>query len=104
MYILLLFMVIALIIVIFAVQNAVTVPVQFLIWSSELPLALIIFFSVFAGVLLMFCLALWRELKTKIGQKPKSSVTTEKSKTIDLSTPKSTAENLSTEQSKPNGQ
>lgn len=71
MFILLISILIALIIVIFAVQNAAIVPVQFLMWSTELPLVLVIFCSVFAGALLMFCLALWRQLKYQIGKRPK---------------------------------
>ncbi len=71
MFILLISIIIALIIVIFAVQNAAIVPVQFLVWSTDLPLVLVIFCSVFAGALLMFCLALWRELKHQIGKRPK---------------------------------
>lgn len=63
--------IIALIIVIFAVQNAAVVPVQFLLWSTELPLVLVIFCSVFAGALLMFCLALWKQLKNKMGKRSK---------------------------------
>jgi uncharacterized integral membrane protein len=71
MFILLLSILIALVIVVFAVQNAAVVPVQFLFWSTELPLVLVIFCSVFAGALLMFCLALWRELKHQISKRPK---------------------------------
>ncbi|NLO97446.1 MAG: DUF1049 domain-containing protein, partial [Peptococcaceae bacterium] len=48
MLILLLSIIIALIIVIFAVQNASSVPIQFLFWSAELPLVLVIFCSVLA--------------------------------------------------------
>lgn len=71
MFILMISILIALIIVVFAVQNAAVVPVQFLSWSTELPLVLVIFCSVFAGALLMFCLALGRQLKSQIGKRPK---------------------------------
>ncbi len=71
MFVLMLSIIIALFIVVFAVQNAAVVPIQFFIWSTELPLVLVIFCSVFAGALLMFCLALWRDLKGKISKKPK---------------------------------
>ncbi|HHV65838.1 MAG TPA: DUF1049 domain-containing protein [Peptococcaceae bacterium] len=80
MFVLMISIVIALIIVIFAVQNAAVVPVQFLSWSTELPLVLVIFCAVFAGALLMFCLALWRELKHQIGKRPKLELKTNKEK------------------------
>lgn len=90
MFILLLSILIALVIVVFAVQNAAIVPVQFMFWSTELPLVLIIFCSVFAGALLMFCLALWRELKHQISKRPKLQNSKKKEKAqnsdpIDLS-------------------
>lgn len=61
--------IIALLIVIFAVQNSAIVPVQFLGWATDLPLVLVIFCSVFAGALLMFFLAMWRELKHRMGKR-----------------------------------
>ncbi|NLL52464.1 MAG: DUF1049 domain-containing protein [Peptococcaceae bacterium] len=78
MFVLLLSIVIALIIVIFAVQNALTVPIQFFFWSAQLPLVLVIFCSVLAGALLMFCLALWRDLKSQMKKRPLKGVKTEK--------------------------
>jgi len=69
MFVLLISIVLALIIVIFAIQNAIVVPIDFLFWSTDLPLVIVIFCSVFAGALLMFFLALWRELKYKIGKR-----------------------------------
>jgi uncharacterized integral membrane protein len=75
---LMLFILIALVIVIFAVQNALAVPVQFLFWSAKLPLALVIFCSVFAGALLMFCLALWRDLKSQMRKRPQKELKTGK--------------------------
>ena len=69
MFILLISIVLALIIVIFAIQNATVVPIDFLFWTTDLPLVVVIFCSVFAGALIMFCLALWRELKNRIGKK-----------------------------------
>ena len=71
MFVLMISIIIALIIVVFAVQNALTVQVQFLVWSADLPLVLVIFCSVFAGALLMFCLALWRDLKNQMKKNPK---------------------------------
>ena len=67
MVILMLSIIIGLIIVVFAVQNSAVVPVQFFIWSTELPLVLVIFGAVFAGSLLMFSLALWRDFRKRMG-------------------------------------
>lgn len=78
MFILMISIIIALVIVIFAVQNAAIVPVQFLIWSTDLPLVLVIFCSVFAGALLMFCLALWKQLKQQINKRPKLQLKSKK--------------------------
>ena len=51
MLILMFSIIIGLIIVVFAVQNSAIVPIQFFIWSTELPLVLIMFCAVFAGAL-----------------------------------------------------
>lgn len=67
MFILMLSIIIGLIIVVFAVQNSAVVPVQFFMWSTELPLVLVIFCAVFAGALLMFLLALRRDFKKRMG-------------------------------------
>lgn len=56
---------ISLIIVIFALQNAGMVPIVFFNWSSEIPLVVVIFASVFAGAAIIFLLALWKDLKLK---------------------------------------
>jgi len=88
MFILLLSILVAMVIVVFAVQNAVAVPVQFLLWSADLPLVLVIFCSVFAGALLMFCLALWRQLKSQIKRKSPGEISLKKNTVagpIDLS-------------------
>lgn len=88
MFVLMICIIIAMIIVIFAVQNAAIVPVQFLIWSTDLPLVLVIFCSVFAGALLMFCFAMWRDLKHKMGKRSKHELKTKKvaeSDPIDIS-------------------
>lgn len=73
MFVLLISIIIALVIVIFAVQNASVVPIDFLIWSTDLPLVLVIFCSVFAGALLMFLLAIWRQIKNKVGKRSNSN-------------------------------
>lgn len=69
MFVLTLSFIIALIIIVFAVQNAAAVPVQFFLWSAKIPLVLVIFCSVFAGFLLMYCFSLWRGLKKKKGNR-----------------------------------
>jgi uncharacterized integral membrane protein len=83
MFVLMISIIIALIIVVFAVQNAAIIPVQFMIWSAELPLVLVIFCSVFAGALLMFCLALWRELKQQMRKRSKVQLKPQKSQEKD---------------------
>lgn len=72
MFALMIFILLSLIIVVFAVQNAAIVPVQFLYWSTDLPLVLVIFCSVFAGALLMFFLAVMREFKHKMNKRPQA--------------------------------
>lgn len=67
MVILMISIIICLIIVVLAVQNSAIVPIQFFVWSTELPLVLVIFCSVFTGALLMFLLALFRNVKHRIG-------------------------------------
>ena len=41
------------------------VPIVFFNWSSEIPLVIVIFASVFAGAAIIFFLALWKEVKRK---------------------------------------
>jgi uncharacterized integral membrane protein len=60
---LIIIIVIALLEVVFVIQNAATVSVSFLFWTAELPLAAVIVISVLAGALLMFCLTLYRNLR-----------------------------------------
>lgn len=79
MFVLLLCIILVLVIVIFALQNSAVVLIHFLVWSTNLPLVLVIFCSVFAGALLMFCLALWRELKHKIKNRSKAQEKLKKS-------------------------
>ncbi|UWG95634.1 lipopolysaccharide assembly protein LapA domain-containing protein [Dehalobacter sp. DCM] len=68
---LLIAIVVALIIVIFAIQNAAVVTIHFLFWVTDLPLALIIFCSVLGGALVMFFLALRRQMLQKKAIKAK---------------------------------
>lgn len=70
MIILLLSIIITLVIVTFAVQNAAAVTVQFFLWTSDVPLVLIIIGSFFLGALIMFLISLGRDLKKKINNKP----------------------------------
>lgn len=84
MVILLISIIIGLIIVVFAVQNSAIVPVQFFVWSMELPLVLVIFCAVFAGALLMFFLALWRDFKHRIGFGQKKIKLTPEKDPIDI--------------------
>ncbi|MDR1319976.1 MAG: LapA family protein [Gracilibacteraceae bacterium] len=62
---LILAIIIALAVVIFTVQNAATVSVSFILWTADTPLAVVIFCSVLAGALLMFCLVLYKSLRDK---------------------------------------
>ncbi len=53
MQVLLIFtLLIAILAVVFAVQNVVTVPLQFLVWKYESPLAVLLMLSVLLGVLI----------------------------------------------------
>lgn len=65
MFFIMLSLAISLVIVIFALQNSVMVPIVFFNWSSEVPLVVVIFASVFAGAAIIFFLALWKEVKRK---------------------------------------
>jgi len=56
----------SLLVAVFALQNSILVPIQFFFWSTEFPLVLIILISVFIGAIIIFSLALWREMKRKI--------------------------------------
>ncbi|MDR1605210.1 MAG: LapA family protein [Gracilibacteraceae bacterium] len=62
---LILAIVIAIIVVIFTVQNAATVSISFIFWHTEMPLAVVIFCAVLAGALLMFCLVLYKSLRDR---------------------------------------
>ena len=68
MFLIMLSLVISLIIVIFALQNSSMVPIVFFNWSSEIPLVVLIFASVFAGATIIFLLALWKDVKRKFNK------------------------------------
>lgn len=65
MFLIMLSLAISLIIVVFALQNSTMVPIVFFNWSSEIPLVVLLFASVFAGAAIIFFLALWKDLKRK---------------------------------------
>ena len=85
MGILMISIIIGMIIVVFAVQNSAIVPIQFFIWTMELPLVLVIFCAVFAGALLMFFLALWRDFKRRLKPSQKKIKLTQEKEPIDIS-------------------
>ena len=65
MFILILSLIFALLISIFALQNASPVAIQLLWLTKDVPLVLIILGSAFAGALIMLLLAFWRGLRLK---------------------------------------
>lgn len=85
MGILMISIIIGMVIVVFAVQNSAIVPIQLFIWSMELPLVLVIFCAVFAGALLMFFLALWRDFKRRLRPSQKKITLTQDKDPIDIS-------------------
>lgn len=67
MQILLIFsLIIAVIAVLFAVQNAASVPVQFLMWKYQAPLALTMLLSVLLGVLISLLFSLPSMTRSKL--------------------------------------
>ncbi|ADY56400.1 hypothetical protein Sgly_2109 [Syntrophobotulus glycolicus DSM 8271] len=70
MIILLISIMITLVIVTFAVQNAAAVTVQFFLWTTNVPLVLIIIGSFFLGALIMFLLSITKDLRNKIQHNP----------------------------------
>ncbi|ODA40903.1 LapA family protein [Desulfosporosinus sp. BG] len=65
MFILILALIFALLIAIFALQNASPVAIQLFWLTKDVPLVLIILGSAFIGALIMLLLALWRVLRLK---------------------------------------
>lgn len=65
MFFIMISLAVSLLIVIFALQNSVIVPINFFTWSTDVPLVLIIFISAFAGAIIIFCLALWKDMKRR---------------------------------------
>ena len=66
----------ALLVAIFAIQNAAPVAINLFWITAEVPLVLVIFGSVFAGAIIVFMIATWREyrLKRKGSVKPEIPV------------------------------
>lgn len=65
MILLIITLVFALLVAIFAIQNAAPVAIQLLWTVAEVPLVLVILGSVFAGALIVFLIALRREYTLK---------------------------------------
>ncbi|MGE4273838.1 MAG: LapA family protein [Desulfitobacterium sp.] len=65
-------LVIALIVAIFAVQNAAPVAINLLWYVAEVPLVLVILGSALAGALIVFFMAIWREFRIKGKAKTKA--------------------------------
>ena len=73
MILLIITLIVALLVAVFAVQNAAPVAIQFFWMIAEVPLVLVILGSVFAGAIIVFLMAIWREyrLKKKNANTPK---------------------------------
>lgn len=65
MYLLILTLIFALLIAIFAIQNAVPVTIEFFWITTQVPLVLIILGSVLAGALIVFLIASYRQFRPK---------------------------------------
>ncbi len=57
------FIVIVLLVVLFSIQNASVVSISFLFWRFEASLAIVIFLSVIAGIIIAFFFTLWLKMK-----------------------------------------
>lgn len=65
-------LIVALLVAIFAVQNADPVAINLLWYVAEVPLVLVILGSVLAGALIVFFIAIWREFRIKGQAKAKA--------------------------------
>ena len=72
MTLLILTLIFALLVAIFAIQNAAPVAINLFWITTEVPLVLVILGSALAGAIIVFLIAVWREfrLKRKIIAKP----------------------------------
>lgn len=78
MFILILGLLFALLVAIFAIQNANPVAIQFLWIEAKVPLVLVILGSALAGALVTLLLALWREFRNKRKNQRTTQTATEK--------------------------
>lgn len=58
-------LIVALLVALFAVQNAAPVAINLLWYVAEVPLVLVILGSALAGALIVFFIAIWREFRLK---------------------------------------
>lgn len=84
MIILIISLFLALIIAIFALQNAAQVTIQFLWFLWDVPLVLVILGAAFLGALVMFLLALWREIRIKRKEKTLQDIGIQEDKPVDI--------------------
>lgn len=70
MTLIILTLIFALLVAIFAVQNAAMVGINLLWMVAEVPLVLVILGSAFAGALIVFLMAVWREFRMKRKKSP----------------------------------
>ncbi|HOV90230.1 MAG TPA: LapA family protein [Syntrophorhabdaceae bacterium] len=68
------FIVIVLLVVLFSIQNASVVSISFLFWKFEASLAIVIFLSVLAGIIIALFFSLWLKMKKSV----KASIDTER--------------------------
>ena len=65
-------LIIAILVIIFTIQNQVSLDINFFFWTFNLPLSITIFFSLLLGVLITFCIGLGGRLKLNRELKAKS--------------------------------
>lgn len=65
MFLLILTLCFALLVAIFAIQNAVPVVIHLFWMTTQVPLVLVILGSVFAGAIIVFLIAIWREFRLR---------------------------------------
>ncbi|MDP4126102.1 MAG: LapA family protein [Bacillota bacterium] len=65
MTLLILTLIFALLVAVFAIQNAATVAINLFWMTTEVPLVLVILCSVLAGAIIVLLIAVWREFRRK---------------------------------------
>ena len=68
---------VALLVAIFAVQNAAPVAINLFWIVAEVPLVLVILGSVLSGAIIVFLIAIWREFRIKRNAKAKPEIKAE---------------------------